>query len=114
MPRERTSAGSPYSKRSIMRTQRSRSAVIVASPPTEQGASNPDSSQNLGHLFAFPLRDGFDMPTHHRFGVVEFLALRSSSQVVGRRHRKAVGNEIGAAQDQDDARRQVSADHSCD
>jgi hypothetical protein len=38
------------------------------------------------------------MPALHGFGVVELFNLRPGSQVIRRRHRETVGNQIGAAQ----------------
>jgi len=54
------------------------------------------------------------MAALNRFSVVELLVLRSSSQIVARGHRETVRNQIGAAEDQDDARQQVSPNDSRD
>ena len=48
------------------------------------------------------------------FRLVKFLVFRSSRQIVARRHRESVGQQIGAAEDQDDAERQVRAHDSSD
>jgi len=82
--------------------------------PVEQVAGDPESPQNLAHLFSFTLWNGRNMAALNRFSVVEFLMLRSSSQIVARRHREAIRNQIGATEDQNDAWRQVSPNDARD
>ena len=54
------------------------------------------------------------MTALHRFGVLKLLVLGASRQIVAGRHRESIRNQVGAAQNQDDARSQVRANYPGD
>ena len=106
---ERTAAGNPYSYRSIMRTQRSRSAVMAGTTRSSRSSPEPESAQNLAHLLPLALWNVFDMAMLHRLHIVEFLVFRPRSQIIAGRHGETVRNQTGAAKDENHAGRQVRA-----
>ncbi len=96
-----------------MRTQRSRSAVTARRPDrAARHQSRVPAESRLLPRVRHPERSRYGGARPLRPGEIPHAPIESRDSCP--RHREAVRNQIGAAEDQDDAWGQMSADHSSD
>ncbi len=121
---DRTAVGSPYSSRTMIRTQRSRSAVIDAAALSTKSVWMPMRRRISRTSSRFAVGKVLDVAAFHRFGMPKLVALSAGGEIVSRSHGEAVRDEACAAENRNYPRREArpgnarydreSADHSVD